>query len=153
MQLEAIVLVKIRLLKTEKHTLKLYLLYHNRWIDDKFYDTKTIGVYSSYEKASDTIERYSHLSGFSEFSDGFHLDSFDITKRGVLKNGMVYLSENISFLGADEIIAGYNIYSNKISAVWNSMLMKKQKGYKKFYIVKYKIDEDNWSEGFTVMKD
>jgi hypothetical protein len=51
----------------------LFLVYHRRWIDDYFYDSKTIGVYSSYEKAMETIAQYTQIIGFSDFVNGFNI--------------------------------------------------------------------------------
>lgn len=133
--------------------MKLYLLYHIRWIDDNFYDTKMIGIYSSYKNASDTINRYLHLPGFSEFHAGFHIDSHNIARS--IKNGTVYLLEGVSLVDFDEIDVSYDIYTNKIAAVLAFVIRKirrnKQEA-KKFYIDKYIIDEDNWKEGFIVVE-
>ena len=140
--------------------MKLYLLYHIRWIDDNFYDTKIIGIYSSYEKATNTINRYLHLPGFSEFHTGFHIDSFDILVQkipiGNKKNDMVYLLEGVCFVDLDELVVSYGIYLNRIAALWASIVKKirrNKQDVKKFYIEKYIIDEDNWKEGFVVMEN
>ena len=34
-------------------------------------DTKEIGVYSTYKKAMETIERYKHITGFKDYPNDF----------------------------------------------------------------------------------
>ena len=136
----------------------LYLLYHKRWVDDVFYDTKIIGIYSSHQRATDAIERYSYIPGFSEFNTGFYIDSFDVLcgrkSNSNKKNSIVYLLEGVCLIDSDEMIVSYDIYSNIIAAIWACVVKKLRRNKqpsKKFYIDRYFIDEDHWKEGFIVI--
>ena len=135
----------------------LFLVYHRRWIDDCFYDSKTIGVYSSYEKAMETIAQYTQIIGFSDFVNGFNILPLK-TKFAKKNNGRlvsIYLLTKVKMVDQDELTVSYNICTNKIYA-WCLWLLKTvcyiiQRKYR-LYISKYSIDEDNWKDGFVIMK-
>ena len=136
----------------------LHLLYHRRWIDDDYYDTKLIGIYSSYEKASNTISKYLSLPGFSAFPTGFHIDSFDVSTQGkhigIGKENTVYLLTGVCLVDIDEITVSFGIYPNKITAILASIIKSIQKDKRigeKFYIDRCVIDEDDWKEGFVIL--
>lgn len=60
----------------------VYYLTHSHIVDyidgDPIKDTKTIGYYSTYEKAQDTAERYKGIIGFKDYPDGFSIEKIEI---------------------------------------------------------------------------
>lgn len=54
----------------------VYLVEHAREINDGETDVKTIGIYSSEEKARAAIARTSNLAGFCDHVDGFTADKY-----------------------------------------------------------------------------
>ena len=70
----------------------LYLLDHRRWIDDEYYDTKFIGVFSSRTLVSKTIDRCSNLPGFCNFISGFHVESLETSQKAeCFHSKMIYV--------------------------------------------------------------
>jgi hypothetical protein len=57
---------------------KVFVLQHVHAIDDGTEDVKLIGVYSSRGKAQATVERLSRMPGFSDATDGFHIDEYPV---------------------------------------------------------------------------
>ena len=134
----------------------LYLLDHRHWIDNEYYDTKFIGIYSSYSDVIHTIERYSQLPGFCDFKSDFHVESIKVNlNEKKLKKGIVYLLTTTQILDDDEITVSYCIYSNVILArlLWMlKSIMSHGKNKQKFYVEKHYINKDNWSDGFIIIK-
>ena len=58
----------------------VYLLEHIRKIDE-YNELKTLGVYSSKEKAEEVILDYKKLPGFKDFLDGFCITEYEIDKK------------------------------------------------------------------------
>lgn len=58
----------------------VYLLEHVRKID-AYNELKTLGVYSSKEKAEEVILDYKKLPGFKDFLDGFCITEYEIDKK------------------------------------------------------------------------
>ena len=56
----------------------VFVLQHVHSRDDDVEDVKFIGVYSSREKADAAVARLSRLPGFSEATDGFHVDEYRV---------------------------------------------------------------------------
>jgi hypothetical protein len=54
----------------------VYLVEHARDVGDGEIDVKTIGIYSSGDKAREAIERTLKLVGFSDFPGGFTADAY-----------------------------------------------------------------------------
>ena len=136
----------------------IYLLDHRNWIDDEYYDTKFIGIYSSQSNALCTIENFSKLPGFCDFKTGFHIE----TAKGNLKSkktkkGRVYLLTITKVLDEDEdeITVSYCVCSNIIFArfLWIVKSIISCGKHQKIYIEKYNIDEDNWCEGFVTIHE
>lgn len=46
--------------------------------DEKLFDTKVIGYYSSRKKAEETMERYKYITGFKDYPDGFIIEKIEI---------------------------------------------------------------------------
>lgn len=130
----------------------LYLLDHRHWIDDEYYDTKLIGIFSSNSLTNKTIEQYSRLPGFCDFKSDFHIKSFDIflTKKKQ-KRKIVYLLTMTQILDDDEITVSYCLYSNiflaKTIQIIKSVVLCGKK--KKIYLSKHCIDGTDWQEGFV----
>lgn len=133
----------------------LYLLDHRHWIDNEYYDTKFIGIYSSHSVVLHTIEKYSQFPGFCDFKTDFHVESVKIrmTKKK-LEKGIVYLVTSTQVLDDDEITVSYCIYSNKfvakLSWIVKSVILYGKK--QKFYVEKHYINKDNWSDGFVIVE-
>lgn len=131
----------------------LYLLDHRRWIDSDYYDTKFIGIYSSHSNVAHTIERYSQLPGFCDFKSDFHIESFKVNIDKQPSQMNVYLLTTTRILDEDEITVSYCIYSNVFLAklMWAyKSITSHTRNKQKFYVEKYCIDKDNWSEGFVI---
>lgn len=67
----------------------VFLVQHNYRVGE-FDETKTIGIYSSREKAEFIIERYKHLPGFKDFPiECFNIDEYildlDHWEKGFIK--------------------------------------------------------------------
>ena len=64
--------------------MKVYLLWHTHELTDGFgthEEEKLIGVFSTNEKASDTIEMLKNLEGFQDYSlNNFIIDEIDLDK-------------------------------------------------------------------------
>ena len=56
----------------------VFVLQHVRLRDGGVEDVKFIGVYSSREKADAAVARLSRLPGFSDATDGFHVDEYRV---------------------------------------------------------------------------
>lgn len=56
----------------------VYVLQHVHSLDDGEEDVKFIGVYSARENAEAAIRRLSQAPGFSDASDGFHIDEYQL---------------------------------------------------------------------------
>jgi hypothetical protein len=59
---------------------KVFILQHVRKINENLEDIKFIGVYSSKEKAKDTINRLKFKRGFRKYKDAFYIDKYQIDK-------------------------------------------------------------------------
>ena len=120
-------------------------------MDNEYYDTKFIGIYSSKTNALCKMERFSKLPGFCDFKTGFHIESAKVNLKK--KKGIVYLLTITKVLdeGDDEITVAYYVCSNVIFArfLWIVKSIILCVKHKKIYISKYNIDEDNWCEGFV----
>lgn len=57
----------------------VYLLQHSYEIDE-CEETKIIGIYTSREKALETIEKYKTIPGFKNYSDCFYIDKYELDK-------------------------------------------------------------------------
>lgn len=55
----------------------VFLLTHSYEIDDEE-TVKIIGIYSSKEKAENTIEKYKNLPGFKDYPDSFCISEYEI---------------------------------------------------------------------------
>ncbi len=55
----------------------LYILCH---LNKKNEDIKTIGKFTSLEKAKNVIEEYKQYKGFKDNPDGFFIDKYEINK-------------------------------------------------------------------------
>lgn len=60
--------------------MRVYVLQHAHSFENDLEDVKFIGVYSSKENARAAIIRLSQTPGFSETSDGFHIDVYQLDK-------------------------------------------------------------------------
>lgn len=135
----------------------LYLLDHRNWIDDEYYDTKLIGIYSSFSVASGTIERYSQLPGFCDFKNDFNIEPLEISLKYLKKKeSVVYLLTKTQMLDDDdEITVSYRICSNgffaKLLCKIKNILPQRKIKYK-FYADKCRIDHDDWAEGFVIIE-
>lgn len=136
--------------------MEVFLLYHRNYMDDGYYDSKIIGVYSSYENATNRINTYKKLPGFSDYPSGFRIESFEISSKSHKKRKTVdvVIGER-AFDDDDDITVSYHICSNRFCSLM--YLLKNFKNRKqlgtKFYFDKYSLDEDNWREGFVVIED
>ena len=138
-------------------SMRLYLLDHRNWIDDEYYDTKFIGIFSSCANATEIKNQYSSLPGFRDTISGFHIKHFDIPQKyTAIKNKMVYLLTTTKILSdGDEIIVSYRICTHilfaKLSQLKNFLAFCK-KDKNKIYVSKYVIDKPEWSEGYVSME-
>ena len=60
---------------------KVYLLQHTHQINEDYEDIKTLGIFTTYEKAYEAIQEYLELPGFKDSPDGFCIDSKSEAKR------------------------------------------------------------------------
>ena len=143
----------------------MFLLYHSRIIDriidNSIYDNKIIGIYSSYEKAEQTIGRYTKIMGFSDYPTDFRIESFELQNRIHYSHRfcdhVIYLFTAIELVGDEEIIEYYNVYTTKVNAIAKKICEKLHRLLdrklrripEKYYIDCYPINADNWSEGFV----
>ncbi|MFF2888008.1 hypothetical protein [Paenibacillus sp. NPDC057967] len=60
----------------------VFLVQHSYGVgeDGKYDETKTIGIYSSLEKAELVVERYKVLPGFKDYAEHFYIDTYEIDK-------------------------------------------------------------------------
>lgn len=56
--------------------ISVYLLEHNYETDDGMDHAKTLGIFSSKEKAMLMIDKYRKLPGFKKYPDGFLIDRY-----------------------------------------------------------------------------
>lgn len=150
----------------------LYLLYHKRFVEEDVYYSKIIGIYSSYERVSNTIQRYLTLPGFSEFPQDFYIESFNVQNDGIHclmhKKDRVFLLQYLCSASCnpeedDEDAVIFGIYPTKFAAILAQRKVRKNRRRIKktekvdlklhFYIDKYIINEDNWAEGFVVITE
>lgn len=134
--------------------MKLYLLDHRRRVDVEYYDTKLIGIFSSYSYTMEVIKRYSKLLGFQDFKNDFCITPIEIAlKDKRIKKGMVYLLTITQKLGDDEITISYRLYSNLILArlVQVTKWLKLHRN-NKIYLSKEVLNELDWKEGFVTME-
>ena len=63
---------------------KVYLLGHSydvAYEGNMYTETKTIGIYSTREKAEEVAERYQHIQGFNKYpASCFVIDTYDLDK-------------------------------------------------------------------------
>ncbi|MCI0526872.1 MAG: hypothetical protein L0Y56_05390 [Nitrospira sp.] len=57
--------------------MKVYLLEHSR-VDEDSEDYKTIGIFSSSERAEDTINALKDKPGFRDYPGGFNIDGYEL---------------------------------------------------------------------------
>ena len=133
----------------------LYLLDHKHWIDDEYYDTKFIGVFSSHTLVSKTIDKYNNLPGFCNFTSGFHIESVAISlKTKHFDSKMVYILTTTQILDDDEITVSYCVYSSffsaKLAQIMKSIVSYRKKRLK-YYVSKHCINQPEWTEGFDII--
>ncbi len=58
----------------------VYVLQHERELDDDAFEVKFIGVYSSQADADAAIERLIKQPGFKDFPDGFCVDEYSLNQ-------------------------------------------------------------------------
>jgi len=132
----------------------VYILEHRRQIDDEYYDTKMIGIYSSQEKVQNTVKEYLSLSGFSQYPNDFNIIPYNL-KIKCLSNNTVYLLTGVKLVDDDELTVSYDVYKNKVQSFFVfliRMITRKKNGAQKFYIERYKINKNEWQEGFVILK-
>ena len=133
----------------------LYLLDHRRWIDNEYYDTKFIGVFSSHALVSKTINKYSNLPGFCNFTSNFHTESLEISRKArCLRSKTIYVLTTTQVLNDDEITLSYCIYSNLFHAKLAHMMksiVKHSKKKQKYYVSKHRLNHSEWAEGFEII--
>lgn len=129
----------------------LYLLDHRHQIDEEYYDTKLIGIYSSQSNALNVIKKYSCLPGFCDFKTEFHIEALEVKSKP--KKGTVYLLTVTKVLDEDEITISYRICQNLIFAgvLWMVKSITSFGNHRKVYAEKHNIDKDNWTEGFITV--
>ena len=141
--------------RVKDDNMTLYLLDHRNWIDDEYYDTKLIGIYSSHSAAVDTIEKYSLIPGFCDFKNDFHIEPLEINLTSLKKCDVYLLTRTQVIDDDDEITISYQIYSNgfiaKLSCIIKNLLSHGKIKYK-FYVDKCRIDQGDWAEGFVVIE-
>jgi len=60
---------------------RVFVLFHSYENDDGYDEEKMIGVYSSEEKAKETIEKLKNVEGFCDYPvDCFGIDEYEIDK-------------------------------------------------------------------------
>ena len=75
---------------------KVYLLEHSYDYgdDNEFSETKTLGIYSSQEKAEEAIKFYSKLVGFCNHPlECFYIDEFELDKNSEWTEGFISWEE------------------------------------------------------------
>jgi hypothetical protein len=133
----------------------LYLLDHRHWIDDEYYDTKFIGIFSSRTLVSKTIDKYNDLPGFCNFTSGFHIESIVISQKAKhIDSKKVYILTTTQILDDDEITVSYCVYLSFFSAKL-AQIMKAIVSYwkkkRKYYVSKHCINQPEWTEGFNII--
>lgn len=58
--------------------MNVFVLQHVRVLQDDAEETKMIGVYSTEQHGRQAIAALLDQPGFREFSDGFHLDAYEV---------------------------------------------------------------------------
>jgi len=134
--------------------MRLYLLDHRHRIDDEYYDTKLIGIFSSHANAERVKKQYSVLPGFCDSENGFHMEHFDVSSTdAAIKNGTVYLLTTTKVLDSgDELTVSYRICTHILPARFTQLknaLSFSQKDKSKVYVSKYPIDRASWCEGYV----
>ena len=123
-------------------------------MDNEYYDTKFIGIYSSRYNALCAIEKFSKLPGFCDFKTGFHIETVKVKLNyRKLKKGIVYLLTVTKALDKDEITILYFVCSNIIFAMflWIVKSITLFAKHQKIYVEKYNVNKDNWTEGFVTI--
>ena len=133
----------------------LYLLDHRHWIDDEYYDTKFIGVFSSHTLVCKTIEQYSNLPGFCNFTSGFHIESLEISLNAkCFHSKIIYILTTTQVSNDDETTVSYCIYSNlfhaKLAQMMKSIVSYGEKK-QKHYVSKHRLNQSEWAEGFEIV--
>lgn len=59
--------------------MKVYLLEHSYELDEHD-EIRTLGIYSSKEKAEEAILYYKKLPGFKDLLDRFNIDEYEVNK-------------------------------------------------------------------------
>jgi hypothetical protein len=62
----------------EANMASVFVVQHVHSREDAREDVKFIGVYSSREKAQESVSRMSRLPGFTDARDGFHIDEYRV---------------------------------------------------------------------------
>lgn len=134
--------------------MKCYLIYHIHIFEDGSEDYKTIGVFSSYDKALDVKAKYSgNLPGFKEFPEGFCIEEFEVTELDIAKQRTVYVIFTYIYKnGEEEKLSVIKIVKNQDESKrfikkYKSKYKTKKNQY--FEYEKYNLDENCWQEGFT----
>ena len=143
----------------------VYALFHLNVDESGVSDRKLIGFFSSYSIAKTVIKRYSKVSGFIDFPNGFKIKPYYMNE----KTGVSIKNKNVYFLqyeySKDDIdyVIDLGLYSSKVRATIEairfglSLLIKKQQGKVKlggrFYNVAYKLNKVFWREGFFTYKN
>ena len=136
--------------------MNLYKLEHKRLIDcfndECIYSTITIGYYSSYNKAQETISRYINIEGFRDYQKSSVVQKLKIDKNKIIDNKIYELShtyedddgyDNVTYIGVYPSIK--DAY-NKINII---KILRPYSEYPNNFIVdEYVINEDNWCDGF-----
>lgn len=58
--------------------MSVYVVQHVHEFDDDTEDIKFIGVYSTYQKAEEAVDRLKNQSGFCDTPEGFHIDLYEV---------------------------------------------------------------------------
>ena len=56
----------------------VYMLSHSRAFNEETRSTILIGIYSSIEKAEDTISRYKSIEGFCDYPNDFSIEEMEV---------------------------------------------------------------------------
>lgn len=133
--------------------MKCYLIYHIHIFEDGSGDYKTIGIFSSYDKALEVKEKYSsELLGFKDFSEGFCIEEFEVTGLDITKQRMVYVIFTYIYKnGEEEELSVIGIVKNQEEAkkiIKKYKLKNKIKKNQYFEYEKYDLNENCWQEGF-----
>ena len=72
---------------------KLYQLHHEYELDEGDREMKSLGIYSSQEKAIEAIERYRTLEGFRNRPDGFVISELIVDRDSGWTEGFISWDE------------------------------------------------------------